>query len=53
MGYYTFYDNTCRPYSVQEPPLEPLDCWGEGSGRADEEEYDRGEDEANGVFNRR
>lgn len=49
MGYYTFYDNACRPYYVQESPLEPPDCWGPEES---EEEYDREEDEPVGEFDR-
>lgn len=41
MGYYTFHDNACRPYYVQEPP----DCWWP---EEPEEEYDREEDEPGG-----
>lgn len=25
MSYYTFYDNACRPYYIQEPSVEPPD----------------------------
>lgn len=52
MGFYTFQDNSGRFYQVHEPPLEPPDCWWEDPGETEEEEYDRGEDEMNGIFNR-
>lgn len=51
MSYYTFYDNACRPYYVQEPPLEPPDRCADEPGEPEEEEYDRAEDEMNGRFN--
>lgn len=54
MSYYTFYDNACRPCYVREPSLEPPDCWGGRPTREpQEEEYDRAENEMNGIFNRR
>lgn len=34
-------------------PLEPPDCWGEDVPDPDKHEYDRAEDEMNGIFNRR
>ncbi len=52
MSFYTFYDNACRAYYVPEPPLEPPDCWQDDLGETEEEEYGRGEDEMNGIFNR-
>ena len=52
MGFYTFQDNSGRFYQVHEPPLEPPDCWQEAPGETEEEGYDRGEDEMNGIFNR-
>lgn len=52
MGYYTFYDNACRPYYVQEPPLEPPDCWRKKAEKP-EEEYDRWEEEENNGKARR
>lgn len=52
MNYYTFYDNACRLYYAQEPPLEPPDCWGEDAPEPDDPEYDRAEDEMNDIFNR-
>lgn len=52
MSFYTFYDNACRAYYIPEPPVEPPDCWQEDPGETEEEGYDRGEDEMNGIFNR-
>ena len=52
MSFYTFYDNACRTYCVRVQTLEPPDCWREAPGETEEEEYDREEDEMNGIFNR-
>ena len=52
MGFYTFQDNSGRFYQVHVPTLEPPDCWWEAPGETEEEEYDREEDEMNGIFNR-
>lgn len=50
MSYY--YNAACQMFELPEPPLEPPDCWWEYDPELDEEEYDRAEDEMNGVFNR-
>lgn len=39
-------------YNCPEPPLEPPDCWRDEFGEPEEQEYDRAEDELNGIFNR-
>lgn len=36
---------------IPERPLEPPDCWREDAPEPDEPEYDRVEDEMNGIFN--
>lgn len=41
-----------QSFVLQEQPLEPPDCWGEDAPEPDEPEYDRVEDEMNGIFNR-
>lgn len=38
---------------IPERPLEPPDCWGEDAPDPDEPEYDRAEDEPEGIHNRR
>lgn len=50
MSYYT--NAVGRRMWMPEPSLEPPDCWYEESDALEEEEYDRGEDELNGRFNR-
>lgn len=51
MSYYT--NGIGRIYWMPEPPLEPPDCLLDGgTQRTCEEEYDRAEDELNGIFNR-
>ena len=41
-----------RRFYMPELPMEPTDCWGEPQPDDCDEEYDRGEDELNGIFNR-
>lgn len=38
---------------IPERPLEPPDCWMEERSEPAEEEYDRADDEMDGIFNRR
>lgn len=53
MSYYALHDSALRPYYVQEPPMEPPDCWSDELPGPDAPEYDRAEDEISGIFNRR
>lgn len=39
-------------FPLYDRPLEPPDCWLEERGEPEEVEYDRAEDEMNGIFNR-
>lgn len=39
-------------YNCPEPSLELPDCWRDVLGEPEEPEYDRAEDELNGIFNR-
>lgn len=47
-----YYNAAARCFDLPERPLEPPDCWEEELAEFYEEEYDRGEDEMNGIFNR-
>lgn len=50
----TVYSNMAgQSFELPEQPLEPPDCWREDTPEPDEPEYDRAEDEMNGIFNRR
>lgn len=50
----SYYCNTAgRRFALPERHLEPPDCWTEERSEPAEEEYDRAEDEMNGIFNRR
>lgn len=51
MAYY--YNAAGQRFALPERPLEPPDCWGEDAPDPDDPEYDRAEDEMNGIFNRR
>lgn len=51
MSYY--YNTAGQRFALQEHPLEPPDCWREDAPEPDGPEYDRVEDEINGIFNRR
>lgn len=51
IGFYGNADGHLFP--LPERPMEPPDCWGEDTPEPDEPEYDRTEDEMNGIFNRR
>lgn len=49
----SFYYNTSgNRFSLPDLPLEPEDCRSEDPAEPYEEEYDRTEDEMNGIFNR-
>ena len=50
MSYYC--NGAGQRFQLREQPLEPADCWGEESAEPYEEEYDRAEEEMNGIFNR-
>lgn len=50
MSYY--YNEACQRFRLPDRPLEPPDCWGEEPAEPYEEEYDRAEDEMNGIYNR-
>lgn len=50
MAYY--YNMAGQRFTLPEQPLEPPDCWGEDASEPDDPEYDRAEDEMNGIFNR-
>ena len=50
MSYY--YNTAGQRFFLPEQSLEPSDCWGEEPAEPYEEEYDRVEDEMNGIFNR-
>ncbi len=48
----SYYQNGAgQRFDLPEQPLEPPDCWHEESGEPEEDEYDRAEDETNGIFN--
>lgn len=47
-----YYNAAGQRFDLPERPLDPPDCWGEEPGEPEEEEYDRAEDEMNGIFNR-
>lgn len=49
---YTYYNAAGQCFHLFERPLEPPDCWVEEPAEPYEEEYDRSEDELNGIFNR-
>lgn len=46
-----YYNTAGQRFALPERPLEPPDCWGEEPDEP-EAEYDRAEDEMNGIFNR-
>lgn len=48
-----YYNAVGQRFELPERALEPPDCWDEEPGEPKEEEYDRAEDEMNGIFNRR
>lgn len=50
MAYY--YNAAGRRFILPEQVLEPPDCCGEYEPEPYEDEYDRAEDEMNGIFNR-
>lgn len=51
MSYY--YTNAAgQRFPWPERPSDPPDCWDEVLEEPEEEEYDRVEDEVNGIFNR-
>lgn len=50
MAYY--YNTAGQRFTLPERPLEPPDCWLEDAPEPDDPEYDRAEDEMNGIFNR-
>lgn len=50
MSYY--YNTAGQRFDLLERPLEPPDCWTEERSEPAEEEYDRAEDEMDGIFNR-
>lgn len=47
-----YQTNQTGYFNIQEPILEPPDCWRDALGEPEEPEYDRAEDELNGIFNR-
>lgn len=47
-----YYNTSGQRYELLERPLEPPDCFGDESFDEYDEEYDRAEDEMNGIFNR-
>lgn len=48
-----WYSNVAgQRFILPEQPTEPPDCWGEDAPEPDEPEYDRAEDEMNGIINR-
>lgn len=47
-----YYNGAGQRFGLPERPLEPPDCWVEDVPEQDEPEYDRAEDEMNGIFNR-
>lgn len=51
MAYY-YYNASGHRFEMPQQPLEPPDCWGNEHKKPEHEEYDRGEDEMNGKFNR-
>lgn len=51
MSYY--YNTAGQRFALPERPLEPPDCWGENVPEPDDPEYDRSEDELEGIHNRR
>ncbi len=53
MGYFWYYNGAEQKLLAREPPLEPRDCWGEERGERLEKEYDRAEDEMEGIRRRK
>lgn len=48
-----YYNTAGRRFDLPERPMEPPDCWGEDAPELDWPEYDRYEDELEGIHDRR